>query len=44
MAKKSSTKLLGPLYVSGKTNGQVAGPKSGPSPSDPMGYLSKKGK
>lgn len=45
MAKngKGSTKLLGPLYESGRTNGPVAGPKGGTSPSDPMGYLSRSG-
>ena len=44
MAKKGSTKLFGPLYQSGKTNGQVAGPTSGKSPADPLNYLgSKKG-
>lgn len=44
MAKdKGSTKLYGPLYVGGKTNGPVAGPTGGKSPSDPLGYKSATG-
>ena len=42
MAKKSA-KLLGPLYVGGKTNGSVAGPKGGVTPKDPLGYRSPSG-
>jgi len=46
MAKKSggkSTAMVSPLYVSGKTVGDVAGPKGGKSPADPNGYLSRTG-
>jgi len=45
MAKngKKSTKLVGPLYESGKMNGPAAGPTGGTSPRDPNGYLTASG-
>jgi len=45
MAKngKKSTKLVGPLYESGKMNGPAAGPTGGTSPRDPNSYLSNSG-
>jgi hypothetical protein len=44
MAKNNgSTKLVSPLYESGRMNGPVAGPTGGPSVPDPMSYLSKSG-
>jgi hypothetical protein len=38
-----STRMVSPLYESGRTNGPVAGPKGGKSPSDPLGYKSRTG-
>jgi hypothetical protein len=44
MAKKNGgSKLVSPLFVGGKTNGEVAGPKGGTAPRDPFGYLSNSG-
>ena len=36
-------KQASPLYQSGRTNGQVGGPKQPPRPADPLKYLSEPG-
>jgi hypothetical protein len=44
MAKKGGKeRLVSPLYESGSTNGPVAGPTSGTSPGDPLGYKGRTG-
>lgn len=37
------SKQATPLYASGRTNGEVGGPKQPPSPADPLKYLSEAG-
>jgi len=40
--KNGGKKLIGPLYESGKSQGEVHGPKGGKAIPDPMGYTGKK--